>query len=72
VARAFYADGLGMTEVAKPPLLAVRGGCWFVDGDAELHVGVDRDFRPARKAHPAFVVATWTDARKPLRSRGSR
>ena len=56
VARAFYADALGMTEVAKPPLLAVRGGCWFVAGDAELHVGVEQDFRPARKAHPALVV----------------
>jgi catechol 2,3-dioxygenase-like lactoylglutathione lyase family enzyme len=56
VARAFYRDALGMTEVTKPPALAARGGCWFRAGDAELHVGVEQDFRPARKAHPAFAV----------------
>ncbi|MGC4940693.1 VOC family protein [Kribbella sp. DT2] len=56
VARAFYRDALGLTEIAKPPLLAARGGCWFKEGPAELHVGVEQDFRPARKAHPAFAV----------------
>ncbi|MCW2857835.1 MAG: Glyoxalase/Bleomycin resistance protein/Dioxygenase superfamily [Marmoricola sp.] len=61
-ARAFYTT-LGLTEVAKPEALAGRGGCWFraYDGDvvaAELHVGVEVAFRPARKAHPAFVVET--------------
>lgn len=62
VARRFYAEGLGMTEVDKPAALAGRGGCWFrslaSDGsvEAELHVGVEKDFLPARKAHPAFVV----------------
>ncbi|EXG82546.1 glyoxalase [Cryptosporangium arvum] len=59
--RAFYSGTLGWTELDKPPLLAARGGCWFrVPGlggpDGELHVGVEADFRPARKAHPAFVV----------------
>lgn len=59
--RAFYNGVLGWTELAKPPLLAVRGGCWFqvpgVGGPAgELHVGVEEDFRPATKAHPAFVA----------------
>jgi catechol 2,3-dioxygenase-like lactoylglutathione lyase family enzyme len=59
--RAFYTGLLGWTELPKPPLLAKRGGCWFtvpgVGGpDGELHVGVEADFRPARKAHPAFVV----------------
>ena len=59
--RAFYTGVLGWTELPKPPLLAKRGGCWFqvpgVGGpDGELHVGVEADFRPARKAHPAFVV----------------
>jgi catechol 2,3-dioxygenase-like lactoylglutathione lyase family enzyme len=55
--RAFYTDVLGWTELEKPPLLAKRGGCWFkVPGEGELHVGVEADFRPARKAHPAFVV----------------
>jgi catechol 2,3-dioxygenase-like lactoylglutathione lyase family enzyme len=59
--RAFYSGLLGWAELDKPPLLAVRGGCWFrVPGhggpDGELHVGVEADFRPAAKAHPAFVV----------------
>lgn len=71
--RAFYTGVLGWPELAKPPLLAKRGGCWFrVPGrggpDGELHVGIEADFRPARKAHPAFVVdvdalaATLADA----------
>jgi len=55
-ARAFYADGLGIPEVAKPPVLAARGGCWFRGDGVEVHVGVEPDFRPARKAHPAFLV----------------
>ncbi|WP_030897625.1 VOC family protein [Streptomyces sp. NRRL F-5126] len=54
--RAYYAGALGMTEVPKPPALAARGGCWFRDGDAHLHLGVEEDFRPARKAHPALRV----------------
>jgi catechol 2,3-dioxygenase-like lactoylglutathione lyase family enzyme len=59
--RQFYHGVLGWPELAKPPVLAARGGCWFkVPGrggpDGELHAGVEQDFRPARKAHPAFVV----------------
>lgn len=54
--RAYYTGVLGMIEKPKPPLLAVRGGCWFVDEHgAELHLGVEEDFRPARKAHPALL-----------------
>ena len=62
VARRFYADGLGMTEVEKPAELAKRGGAWFrayaADGEvaAEIHVGVEEPFAAARKAHPAFVL----------------
>ena len=55
-ARAFYADLLGIPEVAKPPHLAKRGGCWFEHGTLKVHLGVEKDFRPARKAHPAFIV----------------
>lgn len=55
-ARRFWAEGLGMTEVEKPAELAGRGGCWFRLGDAEIHVGVEEPFAPARKAHPALVV----------------
>jgi catechol 2,3-dioxygenase-like lactoylglutathione lyase family enzyme len=54
--RAFYGDVLGLAEVAKPPDLAQRGGVWFRGAGYELHVGVDQDFAPARKAHPAFLV----------------
>jgi catechol 2,3-dioxygenase-like lactoylglutathione lyase family enzyme len=60
--RTFYGDGLGLTEVEKPADLAGRGGAWFRAYDAlgavtaELHVGVEDPFVPARKGHPAFVV----------------
>jgi catechol 2,3-dioxygenase-like lactoylglutathione lyase family enzyme len=55
-ARSFYAGLLGMTELAKPPALAVRGGCWFSSGTAVLHLGVEEPFTSARKAHPALLV----------------
>ena len=55
-ARAFYAGLLGLAELEKPPNLAARGGVWFALGSLELHLGVEADFRPARKAHPAFLV----------------
>jgi len=54
--RAFYAGVLGMTELQKPPLLAARGGAWFASGSVQLHLGVEPDFRPAKKAHPALRV----------------
>ncbi len=53
--RAFYSGVLGMTELTKPPVLAARGGVWFRRGTAEIHCGVEEDFRPARKAHPGLV-----------------
>ncbi len=58
-ARAFYVDVLGMTELAKPAALAGRGGCWFAGGEGacvQIHCGVEQDFRPAKKAHPAILV----------------
>jgi len=55
-ARAFYQDILGIPEVVKPPQLAVRGGCWFEAGALKVHLGIEADFVPARKAHPAFEV----------------
>lgn len=55
-ARGFYGDLLAMTEIQKPPALAVRGGCWFRSGTAVVHLGVEEPFTPARKAHPAFLV----------------
>jgi catechol 2,3-dioxygenase-like lactoylglutathione lyase family enzyme len=59
-AREFYGARLGLVEEPKPPELAVRGGCWFGTGSVRVHLGVDADFRPARKAHPAFRVAGLT------------
>ena len=55
-ARAFYHGLLGIPEAPKPPNLAKRGGCWFERGALKIHLGVEADFRPARKAHPAFIV----------------
>jgi catechol 2,3-dioxygenase-like lactoylglutathione lyase family enzyme len=53
-ARLFFRDLLGMTEVQKPAELAKRGGCWFASGDVQIHLGVEKEFRPTRKAHPAL------------------
>ena len=55
-AVAFYEGVLGIPHVPKPDHLATRGGCWFEDGDLKVHLGVDATFRPATKAHPAFIV----------------
>ncbi len=55
-ARAFYRNVLGLVEVPKPDNLARRGGCWFEQGDLRIHLGVEQDFRAARKAHPALLV----------------
>ncbi|GAA3673811.1 hypothetical protein GCM10022224_042640 [Nonomuraea antimicrobica] len=54
--REFYTGVLGLREVPKPPALAARGGVWFRGDDLEVHLGIEDDFRPARKAHPAFLV----------------
>ena len=55
-ARSFYGHVLGMTEIPKPAALAGRGGAWFQAGAAVIHLGVEADFRAARKAHPALLV----------------
>ena len=55
-AVAFYEGLLGIPHVPKPPHLAGRGGCWFERDELKVHLGVERDFRPASKAHPAFLV----------------
>ncbi len=57
VARGFYAGLLELNEVTKPADLAKRGGCWFERGAVRLHLGIETEFRPARKAHPALLVA---------------
>jgi catechol 2,3-dioxygenase-like lactoylglutathione lyase family enzyme len=55
-ARRFYGEVLGLAEIPKPPNLAARGGAWFRCGPLQLHLGVESDFRPARRAHPALLV----------------
>jgi catechol 2,3-dioxygenase-like lactoylglutathione lyase family enzyme len=56
-ARAFYGELLGLPELPKPPELAARGGCWFQCGSGQLHIGVEEDFRAAKKAHPGLRLA---------------
>jgi len=68
--RAFYGDLLGMVEVAKPPELAARGGAWFRSGQVEVHLGVEADFRPARKAHPGLLVDDLDDLARRLSAAG--
>ena len=55
-ARTFYTGLLGIPEVPKPPELAKRGGAWFETAVVRIHLGVEADFRPARKAHPGLLV----------------
>jgi catechol 2,3-dioxygenase-like lactoylglutathione lyase family enzyme len=55
-ARKFYINLLGFSEIPKPPELSKRGGIWFQSENVQLHLGVEADFKPARKAHPAFLV----------------
>ncbi|CAG7647071.1 VOC family protein [Actinacidiphila bryophytorum] len=54
--RGYYTGVLGMAEIPKPPVPAARGGCWFQAGQVQLHLGIEADFRPAKKAHPGLRV----------------
>jgi catechol 2,3-dioxygenase-like lactoylglutathione lyase family enzyme len=69
-ARAFYEGLLEIPWVAKPENLARRGGCWFGDDDVKVHLGVEQDFRPARKAHPALLVDNLADLAARLSAAG--
>jgi catechol 2,3-dioxygenase-like lactoylglutathione lyase family enzyme len=69
-AREFFGSLLGMREIEKPAPLRTRGGCWFECGTQQLHIGVEADFRPARKAHPAFVATDLEELREALRAGG--
>jgi catechol 2,3-dioxygenase-like lactoylglutathione lyase family enzyme len=69
-AAAFYDGVLGLPQQQKPPHLAVRGGCWFGEGRVRIHLGVEQDFRPARKAHPALLVEDLDDLMARLEAAG--
>ena len=69
-ARAFYEGLLGIPEVPKPPNLAKRGGAWFERGSLKIHLGVEADFRPARKAHPALLVSGMPELVARLKAHG--
>ena len=69
-ARAFYGNLLGLDEIEKPPNLRARGGVWFVLGTKQLHLGVESNFTPAKKAHPAFRVHDLAHLRDKLIAAG--
>ncbi|MBI1729701.1 glyoxalase [Candidatus Acetothermia bacterium] len=69
-ARTFYGELLGLTEIPKPAPLAKRGGCWFQGAGFQVHLGIEEDFRPAKKAHPAFAVSDLEELRKNLERAG--
>ena len=68
--RRFYGDLLGLPEVPKPAPLLARGGVWFACGSQQVHVGVEQEFSPARKAHPAFHVRGYDALVGRLRAAG--
>ncbi|HET9171629.1 MAG TPA: glyoxalase [Actinospica sp.] len=59
--RDFWGGLLGLAELAKPPVLAARGGCWFDGPGFQVHLGVEAEFRPALKAHPGFRISGLRD-----------
>ena len=69
-ARAFYSGVLDMDEIPKPSELAKRGGCWFQSGSVQVHLGVEEDFRPAKKAHPALMCSNYEELLSKLRLAG--
>ena len=71
-ATQFYGAILGLTQVAKPPELAPRGGLWFRDEALEVHLGIEEPFTPARKAHPAFLVRNLATLRERIETAGYR
>jgi len=71
-ARDFYGRLLGLPEITKPQALATRGGLWFECGPQQLHLGVEEDFRSAKKAHPAFVVDDLRAVARNLEADGYR
>lgn len=71
IAREFYSDKLGFTELQKPENLAKRGGVWFQVGSHQLHIGVENDFTSAKKAHPAFEVKNIKSLKTKLKEKNA-
>lgn len=69
-ARRFYGGLLGLLETPKPEPLAGQGGVWFEQGSVRIHLGIEADFRPARKAHPALLVSDLEALRSRLLKAG--
>jgi len=69
-ARDFYGRILGLPELSKPEALRNRGGCWFQCGTHQIHIGVDANFRPAKKSHPAIAVADLRELRQRFTAAG--
>ena len=69
-AKKFFGDILKLKEIPKPPNLAKRGGVWFQLGDKQLHIGVQKDFSAAKKAHPAFEIRNVDNLKSQLRDNG--
>lgn len=69
-AEAFYSGVLGIPRVSKPADLESRGGCWFESETVRVHLGVEKDFVPARKAHPALLVDDLPGLRRRLDEAG--
>ena len=70
-AKRFYGEILGLTETPKPEALAGRGGAWYRCGGQFLHLGLEDDFRPQRKGHPAFLARDLTAMRERLEAAGA-
>ena len=70
LADGFYVGLLGFEREEKPPVLAARGGRWYRRDDALVHLGVEADFRPAHKAHPALAVDDYEALIERLRRAG--
>jgi catechol 2,3-dioxygenase-like lactoylglutathione lyase family enzyme len=70
LARDFYGVLLGLTEIPKPVEMAGRGGCWFVVGMHQLHIGAEAEFRPAKKAHVALATDDVMTLRRALDAAG--
>jgi hypothetical protein len=50
--------------------LAVRGCVWFERRSVRIHLGIEADFRPAKKAHPALLVEDLEDLERQLAAAG--